>query len=261
MKVTLITAVWQRQALTEVFWRWTAHLRDWWGDIADVALVAVGSDDPIHERLAAQAGAIYGDVPNTPLGRKWNAALKLARQTKPDAVLVMGSDDVFCASTAAAYRRYLANFPFTGLADFYYYHTLDGRAGYFPGYRRPERAGEPSGSGRLIPAEFLQRLGWELWNPKPWFRKHAGYRRGLKNHGVDHYSFQRLKLVTDHPPCILLRTIDGTAVSLKGQGNLWQFEHTHPRPLPNGETTEQMLERLPADVLAGIRALRPAEVA
>jgi len=255
MRLTLVTAVWQRHALTEVFWRWTAHLRTWWSDL-DLTLVAVGSEDPVHERLATAAGAIYGDVPNTPLGRKWNLALKLARQTRPDAVLIMGSDDVFCEAVARAYRPYFTREPYVGLRDFYYLQTVDGRTGYFPGYRKLERTQEPTGSGRLIPAAYLQRLGWELWSSKPWFKKHAGYRKALQNHGIDHYSFRRLAMVAPPCPLITVRDLPGTALSCKGQGNLWQFEHTHPKPLPAGETSAGMVGRLPPDIVMALQAFR-----
>lgn len=253
MRVALVTAVWRRHALTQVFWEWTAYLREWWAPAIELVCIVAGSGDPEHERLAAAAGAEYIDVPNTPLGRKWNMGLGLAKGFHPDAVLIMGSDDFFCERTAqimGAIAR--SGNPYTGLGDFYFYDAPTERLGYFAGYqnpRKPHRHGEPSGSGRLIPADYLRRLGWKLWKEKPQMDAR------FPNHGVDHGSFKRLRIVAPHPPLIWLREICGTAIGIKGVENLWVYDHTHPEPLPDPETRETVLARIPESLRAGVADL------
>lgn len=239
MKVVLITCVWQRPVITAAFWRFVSHLRNWWLP-HELHVVVAGSDEPDQEKMARDAGAEYLNVPNQPLGRKFNATLTAARHRKPDAVLVMGSDDVFCETTARAYLPFLADARYVGLKDFYFYHTVNGNFGYWGGYVTRRRKGEPAGGGRVLPAEYLDKLEWQLW-------------ANDKHHGMDHSAFQRLRdLEIDYPPLITCRDIGGCAVSLKGPVNLWTMEQVKPKP----EKDASPLELLPADVLDTIKPLR-----
>lgn len=259
MRVAIVTTVWRRHATTAAFWCWARYLQDWWKSWAEVEFVAAGTADPRHERMAQEAGAHYVDTANEPLARKFNTALKVARQLQVDAVLIMGSDDVFCERTARAYRWALQGEPYLGLTDLYYYQTVDGRIGYFPGYldkdtgRLGNRLGEAAGPARLIPATYLQKLGWELWSERPYFSKRdPRYRQ----RGMDHSSFRRMAMVAPPMPLVTLRELGATALDLKGPDNLWSIEETNARPLPAGETVETVLGRLPEDLRAMILALR-----
>jgi hypothetical protein len=179
----------------------------------------------------------------------------------------MGSDDLFCARTARAYLPYLTDpVPYAGLRDLYFYDLIDGRMGYFPGYldRMTElgnRLGEPAGCGRLIPAVYLHRLGWELWSPRPWkaarnLKHHPVARRQL---GMDHSSFRRIAAVAPPCPLISLQDVRGFAADLKGLGNLWDYRHTNPKPLPHGQTADALRAKLPDDLRTAILGFRGAE--
>ena len=242
MKIVLITCVWQRPIITAAFWRFVLHLRDWWTP-HELHVIAAGSDEPDQETMARQADAEYLNVPNRPLGRKFNATLQAARRHQPDAVLIMGSDDVFCETTAGAYLPFLTEAPYVGLKDMYFYHTVDGRFGYWGGYITQRRRGEPAGGGRILPAAHLEHLDWQLW-------------ANGKDRGMDHSAFQRLRDVgIDFPPLISCRALEGCAVSLKGPVNLWALEQVRPK----AQKDVSPLQRLPADVLAILEPLRETQ--
>ncbi len=253
MRIGLITAVWRRPALTAVFWRWTEHLREWWSEHELVCCVAGSEED--HQQMAADAGARWAYVPNQKgIGAKFNAACRLAEDT--DAILVMGSDDVFCERVARRLRwHFKYGGTYLGFKDCYYYHVRDGRVGYFPGYWRPARLGEPTGMGRVVPASMMDSLQWKLWAETPQMDKR------FKHHGADHGSFRRLLTVAEaHPPLLDIRALGGTALSLKSEENLWAFEHTHPSKAPDNQTAMDVLGRLPDDLVGEILALRETAV-
>lgn len=225
-KITVVTAVWKRHAITRAWWQWYAELHGWWPDVTLAACVA-GTDDPEHERMALEAGAIYVNAPNV-VGRKFNAALHLAKETTPDAVLVMGSDDVFGPKVAAAYCALFADpMPYIGLRDFYFYDTMSGATGYWPGYYHSCREGEPAGGGRVIPRRALDACDWILWDD-------------TRHHGMDGDATRRLRETIGAPVLITAREVGGVAVSLKGPDSLWKFWQIGHRP-----TRDNVLARLP----------------
>jgi len=239
MRLVLITAVWQRHAITRAFWLWTRYLRGWWSGI-DLKIVVAGSQDPEHQKMAQQAGVdVYLDVPNETLGRKFNYALAMARAFRPDGVIRMDSDDVFCERVAAAYLPYLAAAtPYVGLKDLYFYDTGDGRATYWPGYTTKPRRGEPMGCGRVIPRAFLEECNWKLWDDE-------------RHRPMDHESFTRLlSLGVGHPPLIGVRELHGCAIDLKSAENLWPLSEL---ALPATEVDiDAVLGKLPGPVREAI---------
>lgn len=236
MHVAVITAVWRRYMLTALYWRWAAHLTRWWA-AHQVDLIAAVSDDE-HEQLAVKAGAVAVRVPNHPLGAKFNAALTAARDRGADAVLVMGSDDFLCERVAGALlAAALAGAPYVGLEDLYF---LDGRTGYLRYWRgyRPPRRGEPAGCGRLLSRALLDQCDWQLWAP------------GIHK-GMDH-SAMRTAAAIARPTLLNVRALGGCAVDVKTTENIDKFEPGHGPQV----ATDEILERLPPDLVRGLEALR-----
>lgn len=233
MRIAVCAAVWRRYKITAAYWRFVAHLREWWS-AHEVVAVAAGSDDPNHAQMAIAAEAEYIDVPNQPLGRKYNAMLGAANRQRVDAVMVMGSDDVFSEEVALALLPYLErDKPYVGLKDLYFYDTVMHRLGYWPGYDQRHRRGEPAGCGRILPRVYLDAVNWRLWDP-------------AQHRGVDHSSFVRLQARgIGYPELVTVKDIGGCAVDLKGPDNLWTMQQVGPRPEPDLSA----LLKLPADVI------------
>jgi len=224
--------------VTAVFWAAYKHLRGWWADHEVIPVVAV-SDDPVHRELAPPE-TVWCEMPNAPLGKKFNATLAAARDIGADVVCITGSDDVMCEQVARALEVHIADAtPYAGLRDLYFHETWTGRTGYWPGYRQRHRIGEPAGCHRLIRREVLHSLDWRLWEDD-------------RNRGMDHSSFQNLTRVHAEPVLITVQDLDGCAVDLKSVTNLWSYDHVMPRTLPD----DTILDRLPEDVSTMIRGLR-----
>ena len=241
--MALCTCVWQRHDVTAVFWVAYKHLRDWWADHEVIPVVAV-SDDPVHRKLAPPE-TVFCEMPNAPLGRKFNATLTAAREIGADVVCITGSDDVMCERVAHALDVHIVDAtPYVGLRDLYFHETWTGRTGYWPGYHQRHRIGEPAGCHRLIRREVLEGLDWHLWEDE-------------RDRGMDHSSFKSLARVHAEPALITVRDLDGCAVDLKSATNLWSYDHVMPQTLPD----DTILDRLPEGVSAMIRDLQVEEPA
>ena len=129
-----------------------------------IPVVCVGSEGETSERLARECGADYIEADNSPLGGKFNAGLAHARRAEPDAVLVLGSDNLVTDEYLAALRRLVAaGHDYIGLRDGYVYEHEWDHLVHWPGYIGI-REGEPLGSGRCFSRQLLDRLNWELWD-------------------------------------------------------------------------------------------------
>jgi hypothetical protein len=245
MRIALCTAVWRRHAVTEAFWANVKHLRSWWAPHDVVPVVAV-SDDPLHRGIAP-LDTVFCEMPNDPLGAKFNATVRMAGQLGAEVVCIVGSDDLVCERVAGALLAEInRQTPYVGLRDLYFHDSQTGRTGYWPGYaeRSPHRGTEPAGCHRLIRREVLEPLHWQLWDDE-------------KNRGMDHSSFRRLGGVGAR--CVLLGVQDlgGCAIDVKSADNLWTYGHVQPRDLPD----DGILDLLPSELAASVRALRRQAVA
>lgn len=237
-RIAIVTAVWRRHEITRAFWQFVEHLRGWWPEV-DLSVSVAGSSDDVHRRMAEGAGAAYIDAPNI-MGLKFNLALKGARAFDPDAILVLGSDDLFTERVADAYRPFFAaEMPYVGLKDFYFLNTVDGRAAYWPGYYHTYRDGEPAGGGRLIPRRVLDACDWALWHP-------------LARHSMDRHAFQKMASVgCAQADLITVKETGGVALSLKGPDSLWSYDRIGHRPC-----TENILAQFPLDIRQTVMGLR-----
>jgi len=187
--------------------------------------------------------AVWREMPNAPLGRKFNAAMTAARRIRADVVCITGSDDIMCERVARALEVHIRDAtPYVGLRDLYFHETWTGRTGYWPGYHQQHRIGEPAGCHRLIRREVLEALDWHLWED-------------ARDRGMDHSSFRNLFRVHAEPVLVTVRDLGGCAVDLKSATNIWTYDHIMPQTLPD----DTILDRLPEDVCTMIRDLRTEE--
>jgi hypothetical protein len=120
------------------------------------------------KKVCEDAGAIWVEHPNSPLGKKWNAAFLKAKEFEPDACLFVGSSDWVSKDWLEEILPQLDDFAMVGPIGCYF---GDFRAGksclvYWPGYargtRHPDsrRFNEPIGIGRVLSAKYLDTVGW-----------------------------------------------------------------------------------------------------
>lgn len=171
MRIVIVTAMWRRPHLTSIMLDSAAMQKARLAGEIELDVAVAGSEGVWSRYLAESHGAYYVEVENKPLGAKWQAALGLARQFRPDAVLVLGSDNVCNDALLRFWAERLAlGDEYIGLFDAYQWNPSVGTLVHWDGYEGL-RAGEPIGSSRCFSRGLLDRLGWHLWEP--------GYNRGL----------------------------------------------------------------------------------
>lgn len=140
----------------------------------DLDIFLTGSSAEETEAHAKKVGAAFAIFPNSPLGAKHNAGLAAMRQMyagsarTPDAVVVIGSDDLLNAGYFVMTRSRLLDAPHLevlGVRDLYLYDLATGRLVYTKGYRRfaTPLAGT-IGCGRVFKWALLERMEWVLWD-------------------------------------------------------------------------------------------------
>jgi hypothetical protein len=163
IKVVIVTAVWKRPEIFELFAKSCRVLIEQISE-SDIEIVVAGSEGLRSRKMVEQYGFHYVEVPNDPLATKHNAAMLKARTLKPDYVLCVGSDDLIPPDLFREYLVHMkAGIDFIGVTDFYFYDTASGKSAYWGGYRDPRRIGHTAGAGRVISARLLS-----LWDWKPW---------------------------------------------------------------------------------------------
>lgn len=193
-RLAVVCAFWRRPQLTAAMFAWTARMAKRCNGF-DMDLIAVGSEGESSRQCAEQAGWFYVEVPNEPLGRKWQSGVDVAMARGANAVMLLGSDDfgtehVFRAAAKAIFEDDATVF---GFSDFYFIGQGP-RACYWPGYTESSgRMGEPMGAGRTFSRELLDAVRGRLW--------HDDLERGL-----DQWSWERIAAASEFLP-VRLATI------------------------------------------------------
>jgi hypothetical protein len=119
------------------------------------------------ERIACKGAEFIMCDSGTPLGLKWNLCIELAMKETPDAILIMGSSDMISDNWIEELYPYLENYDMVGTSGI---HFLDvqphNRFGlyHWKGYTK-DREGEPIGTGRLISARAIMKMGCKAFYP------------------------------------------------------------------------------------------------
>src|SRR5688572_2494846 len=120
--------------------------------------VVCSGDDPEDRKVCEEAGAVWVEISNQPLGRKWNRAFEWAAKFDPDACLFVGSSDWLSDNWIPIMRHYLDRSDLVGTAGMYLVHLADEKLMcHWPGYTN-QRRGESIGIGRMINRMLLDRL-------------------------------------------------------------------------------------------------------
>jgi hypothetical protein len=136
-----------------------------------------------EKRIIDWAGGHAQVVSRMELGRKWNIAYQMAKDTNCDAVFHLGSDDWFSDNWIKDLSGWLDNYDVVGITDYYFAHfhfhinrLWDGfpvanakrnvYVMYWPGYTSEHRMGEPVGGGRLIRSDVLDMIDWQPFDNK-----------------------------------------------------------------------------------------------
>lgn len=191
--------MWQRHALVTIMLDHLAAQAERLEARVRLSVVVAGSEGPVSRELVTSRGAHYVSAPNFPLGGKWQKALGKARSLDPDGVLVLGSDNLVNDDLVRCWAAFFElGYDYLGLLDAHQYNAVRRSLIHWPGYQRPKqpgkpnREGEPIGSGRAFSRRLLSRLRGRIWDEGA-------------NRGLDWSTTQRLRTV-DHQGLRLTQT-------------------------------------------------------
>lgn len=149
MEIHVLTAIWKRPEITDIFFKGIKRL-----GLNCTAVISEDIDLPCQTVFAE----------NQPLGNKWNRGLERAMENEFDYLLILGSDDLISNCLLDKYKGY-NGVDMIGVKDFYMYDIQQKRVKYFAGYNVKYNRNISIGAGRLIRRDIIERLG-RLWHPR-----------------------------------------------------------------------------------------------
>lgn len=152
MKLAIVTTLWGRRKLSKVvldYYRQT---------FPNATLIAVATQEEDID-LARQAGWIPRYERNVPLSHKFNEGFMASRQYDPDAVMVVGSDDLVSVSyvDAALVAMKTIKPRLIAPGGTYFYSPKRGECRYV-------RAPQGSGAGRVMSRDTLNTVNWKPYS-------------------------------------------------------------------------------------------------
>ena len=218
MTIWVLVPFWRRHALTRVVLN---HLRkvsriaaDRWG--VDFRIQTVGSEGKVSETLAEDCDVhAHIEHKNQPLGTKINAGGHEIWKRHPDAMMVLGSDDLI----TPGYVRVVSNALIEGhgcigFADIAFYDLETRATVHWANTWTQTHAMQPVGAGRTWAAGALDVAQGRLWQPS-------------RDHGLDTDSWCRLKRWREHHSVCRFamdEEADIAVCDVKGGGeNIWAF--------------------------------------
>jgi len=146
--IAVVTAMWQRPQISRIFCEGIERLKRETGMDLQI-FAAVSEQDSLAVCIDYKAHPVF--TLNNPLGAKWNASFDEAMKHKPDAVLIMGDDDLI--STQYFKQVINSDHHAIGLSSLYFANVKTGDTVLFE-YRNKKTIG----AGRYIPAAVLDKI-------------------------------------------------------------------------------------------------------
>lgn len=191
--IIFIIAIYKRHDLTKIVLDYYRKLSKKYG----FKIVIAGSEGQTSEELSK--GLVYIEVPNEPLTEKNNAMMLKAKEFKPDAVVLLGSDDLICENVIRWYYSLDTN-KVMGFSDIYFYSTQHKITSYL-------HLDKHFGAGRYYPKSVLEKCNYKAW-------------RGKLNKGCDNNSEKYLTSLGIEFERIALDKINGFLIDIKHDYNI-----------------------------------------
>jgi len=259
IRLALIMPCWGRPALTSIVLDYYARLR-----IPSVTLfpfVGLSPEDPHYEALKESADLsawLSISVPNDPLGTKWNAIAHEARKYAPDAVMIVGSDDLINVKWFEVARDEIhRNAHYVEMRGCYF---MDARTGKVV-YAETERVG----AGRVLTNYLMEKVDWAPFEPECNINLDGSlyWTFGIPGFALRKLGEYRPALV--HPVYVKARDVDAVCLDVKVRSlesesrelGMWSFEAMSTRLTCSTEPKDFLDRHFPAQADA-LRSLRVA---
>lgn len=159
VKLIICTCIYKRYELTKFC------IQDWLkSDIYKIIVVYSYDEDYDNLKEINDSRLILLKYDNLPLSNKWNYSVVSAKKYKPDAIMIIGSDDVFINTyiTKAKYYlnrgiEYISNSNWLNLA--YYNNKIIISSGRY----NKRGIDDGIGSARIYSAEILKKINFNLY--------------------------------------------------------------------------------------------------
>jgi hypothetical protein len=131
-----------------------------------VTPIILGHENEAKE-IAKEFNVEFILIDNDPLGDKWNAGFAASRYYKADAVMFMGSSDWCSDDYVESIKLHINDFGMLGMLACHFADVADQiRLVHWKGYSQGKRYQEPIGIGRVLRADFLDKINWMPFDPQ-----------------------------------------------------------------------------------------------
>jgi tetratricopeptide (TPR) repeat protein len=233
-KIVIYTCVWSRPELTRVVLSHYSDLQKQLSGKIQLELLAVGSEGETSRQVCESCGFDYLEYPNLPLSAKWEYGLNRCADYDPDAVIIVGSDDIISRRLIEFYDEKLREgLVFVGIKDGYFFDAVSGEMIWWKGYQSVDtrRFGETIGMARCLARPLLNKMGFSIWKGlKLNKRLDRVATQRLLDFGLHFLDYDHLILAQNGSNCLkighcgfFMQEIDGFAVDIKTSENITPF--------------------------------------
>ena len=167
LNLVMLTCVWKRPKLTKIILSYYSKLKKEIKSTVNLELVAVGSEGNKSKEICEGAGFHYFEHENQPMSNKWQYGLKMTKKYDPDAVIIMGSDDIITKEIINFYvEKINSGHLLVGMKDFYIYESYLKKLAHWRGYGKlndAHRMDETIGLGRCLARPLLDKIKFDVW--------------------------------------------------------------------------------------------------
>ena len=233
-RFVIVTCLWERPELTDIFLKYYNKMSASISKKYEIKLIAIGSEGNITKDKSLINNFHYLEMPNKPLSHKWNAAIQLSRELNPDALVILGSDDLVSKNLFDFYYKKINdNYTVIGFKDMYILDSKSKNIYKWNGYSKdiqPDRYGETTGMARCLNRVALDALDFDIWGK---VRANSSLDRymvkRLLSIGID-YNSNQIKLINgikyrwEHTG-YFMKDADVACIDIKTNTNMNQVEN------------------------------------
>ena len=271
--IVILTCIWKRPKLTRIVLSHYRALKKELKDVMNLELVAVGSEGEKSQNICEENEFNYFEYKNQPMSEKWNFGLQMTKKINPDAVVIVGSDDLIDTNLLKFYDQKLKQgYMMVGIKDFYIYDSEKRKLAYWRGYGElndAHRMNETIGLARCLSRTLLDKLDFNIWNDLNISRNLDGaMTTRLKEVGIYPVSEAKVPYVNLENQLYgaghlgyNLKEIEGFAIDIKTKTNLTTFDRYLARDPDSIEYLDGdfLISKLNENTVAEIIALKNEE--
>jgi hypothetical protein len=236
LTLVLLTCVWKRPRLTKIILSYYSKLKEEVKNTVDLEFVAVGSEGNKSRSICEDAGFHYYEYENQPMSKKWQHGLEMTKKYNPDAVIIVGSDDIITKEIIDFYiEKINLGHLLIGIKDFYIYESSLKKLAHWRGYGKlndAHRMDETIGLGRCLARPLLDKIKFDVWGGLELKRNLDGAMTNrLKEFGIFPISEDNCPIINDNGKLLRighvgykLNEMNGFAIDIKSKTNITNFD-------------------------------------